>query len=388
MNNTDNDKKWRDKWLAEIDESTPPLADFVKNEPIPVVPKKKSALEGFLSLLSQRRIAATAAVCVMIVMIVAVTLVVRSISDDHTVPPAPQGTGTVLAVEINPAVLFATGTDGSVSSVVALNEDADTVMALDDFSTRVIGKPLNEAVTAYADMCARLGFINYSGDAVRISGITGDARLDGVRVALSEHFKTNGIFAVIDTGATSEQSFGDLYGIDISEKTLTEAVGSMTATYSERCASNKSMDELRAEYESEIIDGRLDKYIKEAIESQLDQLEGILPEFIVNKIRESITENLSGNRDAIIEVYKDLFDDEDAESKMDNLTSTPENLQEYNHKMNEYAKFRSGELEKENKAEYEATHEAIGNEAYDDFVQGIIDEYGSLGAYFESQKNK
>ncbi len=374
-----NKEPWQIAWEREIDAKTPALSEYVKNEPLPTVEKRRGGVAAFLAALSSRKLAAAAGVLAML--IITVTLVIFLRPDDPTVPTPPDFSNTVMAVEINPGVLMSTDKDGRVSSVVALNEDADTVMSLEEFSGEVIGKPMPEAIKAYTDLCARLGFISYSGDAVRLSG-TSEAELSDAANALSAYFKDSGIFAVVATQSKGEAELGAAYGID-TEGGLYSAVSQMQSYYTKRRDAGKELPELIDEYEADILE-YVEIYIKEEIEKRLSGLDGYYAQ-----IMEALLAELARNAEqlkAVIESLEGLLDENVLPDVLDDFVALPSSQEEYFLKLDEYIKFRSGELKSRFAEEYGAVREKIKDSDYEDYIEEIIASYGSLNSYFESQK--
>ncbi len=373
-----NEPNWQSEWLRELDEKELPLADYVRREPIPAFEKKHSKWQliwqRLAELIRNKRVMAGAGAFAMLIVTVCAVLLLRP-----TPPTVPQHQSTVIALEINPSVLMSTDKNGLVATAVALNEDADAVLSFDGFDEQVIGKPLPEAVKAYTDMCARLGFIDYSGDAVRISGL--DADISDIEAALSDYFKENGIFAVVDARQKGETEFSELYGISTATDGLYEAVGAMQSFYSDRCAEEKELDELLLDYRSNIL-SRVELYIKEEIEASSSTLGSALMEII-----DRLFDELAGNTAELVERIEQFTDDLDAISaELEGLSQLPESREEYFEKIKAYRDYRASELKRQNEAIYGASRESIDDASYEDYIKGIISEYGSLSEYFEEKE--
>ncbi len=379
MKKQNNAPQWQNAWLDELDKKTPPLAEYVKNEPIPKCEKNQSIWQRFLQRLSElmadNRVKASVGALAMLVLIISAVLVFR---------PAKTAdfSNTVVALEINPAVLMSTDKDGNVCQAVALNEDADAVLALDEFTGMVIGKPLPEALAAYTDMCARLGFISYTGDAVRLSSV--DTDISSAENALSGYFKENGILAVIDAQTKAEADFEKMYGINTGDGTLYDAVGSMERFYSVRCSEGKEFSELLEDYRNNILSA-VQLYIKEEIEAAIADISGQDP--MLAEILRGILDELIESTGELIEFIRYIEtstnDYDTISSALEGLASEPESSEEYFEKMSGYRKYRADELKAKHASKYSEHRNRIDDDYYEDYIESIIKEYGSLHEYYE-----
>ncbi len=378
MKRTDNGYDWQSAWLSELDEKTPPLAEYVKNEPLPKVEKGgrwQRIWDKAVSLMHNRRIMAGAGALAMLLVAVIAVVLLR---------PAPVAdySETVIALEINPAVLMSTDKDGNVTSLVALNADADAVLSLSEIESEVLGRPLDKAVTAYTDLCARLGFIDYSGDAVRLSSAGAD--VSGIERELTDYFKEHGIFAVVNSKSRSEAEFAGLYGIS-KEGDLYGAVSEMQSFYTDRYSEGKELSALQEKYKADVLEG-IKKYIKEEAEASIAEVDddGVVG-WIMAIIHAFLDEETGEELLATIQKLEELTGEEVdvISSTMENLAHIPESREEYLEKSREYRNYRAEELKRENEQAYSEARDRIKNSSYRSYIRRIEKKYGSLDAYFE-----
>ena len=177
----------------------------------------------------------------------------------------------VFALEINPGVSFVTNAEGEVLGVNALNADSDVVLSDKSTLDAIKGKPLTDAVVAYTDAAARLGYIDLNGSAgaVRVSG-SGDgekALLASAAESLRGYFKAKGAYVVVAEELIGVDEMSAVLGVSGAETTngLCEIMLGEAVSYGERIASGVSGDGLKAVHESYIVDSQLYGYIRTAL---------------------------------------------------------------------------------------------------------------------------
>lgn len=114
-------------------------------------------------------------------------------------------------MELNPKVAFVTE-KGVVSDSVALNEDADIVLNYDRLYEKLLGLPIDEAVTLFVDYSARLGFVDMDDVAtLRVSGGDGES-LATVANSLNDYFQKKGVYAVVAENVTDADGLASILG--------------------------------------------------------------------------------------------------------------------------------------------------------------------------------
>lgn len=232
------DKLWIEKWKSELDERIPELDGRVKSLPIPEsAPEARAAtpLEKIKALLSKTRVRAAIGALAMLAVIICVVI--------FAVPDA-DGTVEFITVEVNPCVMFICDGEGRITNIISENSDADVILSNDDFVRSVIGKSAEDALTEYIDTCSKLGYLDLSGDAIRLGGADG-VKLDGVRSALENYFKEKGIYIAVALKSYSDGETDELLA----------ASQSGTVLYSSRVADAADAEEMTEKYKEEILAG-------------------------------------------------------------------------------------------------------------------------------------
>lgn len=158
-------------------------------------------------------------------------------------------TGSVILMEINPAVHILTDENDRVVGVTSANRDGDLLLADSAFSRSLIGKTAGEAAVSVADRAFSMGFIRESGEnAVRLS-VAGDTKdyAEETETALTEslvaYFCEKGIWIPVLTRTAEAAEFGD--------GSLSETVAAMAAratTLTEDAAKHIAPEEIGEQY--------------------------------------------------------------------------------------------------------------------------------------------
>ena len=261
-------RSWKKRLNKEFDAMAPEMSNEVRNAPIITgreehKREEKSAYSGF----SSRKagfwsLAGVAAVLVVVFVSLAVAGVFGGAENDETY---------VFALEINPAVSFVTDKDGTVRAANSPNADADAVLSDESTLNAIKGKSLNEAVVAYTDTAARLGYIdlNTAAGAVRLSGSEEKEQklLSGAAEGLRGYFKNKGAYVAVVEEIVGVSGMGEILGVEGAKQT-SDLVGAMqdaAVAYGERLAAGVNADGLKNLYESYIVDSQLYDYLRNAL---------------------------------------------------------------------------------------------------------------------------
>lgn len=267
-------RSWKKRLNKEFDAMAPEMSDEVRNAPIITgreehAREEKPAYSGF----SSRKagfwsLAGVAAVLVVVFVSLALAGVFGGAENNETY---------VFALEINPGVSFVTNAEGEVLGVNALNADSDVVLSDKSTLDAIKGKPLTDAVVAYTDAAARLGYIDLNGSAgaVRVSG-SGDgekALLASAAESLRGYFKAKGAYVVVAEELIGVDEMSAVLGVSGAETTsgLCEIMLGEAVAYGERIASGVSGDGLKAVHESYIVDSQLYDYITTALTAHTEE---------------------------------------------------------------------------------------------------------------------
>ncbi len=450
-------KSWKKRWRDELDAMIPALDERVTSEPIPAPDRTvnvrfdETQIPWYKRLFSSpRRVASCLSAC-------AIGLIAVGASVLLFMPDAPIAAveAEVISVEVNPQAAFTVDKNGKVTSVVAVNEDADVILA-GERHLEMEGQPVEVAVKLFVDYTAQLGYLDLNTfDAVRVSSCTADGYLGEVGDALEGYFQSQGAYVAVAEEVMEMQAFCErikMRVVDTVEE-LKMSVERIPALTFEREADGKTDAEAETLYREnvplegmqeifrsavstgvnkigdfEVIDGLAtqivehkdnpgfllkdywsikDKEIPATMSELMTEMEikllayeakydmricdtldltaerlkcsvttlQTLTAYLVDTSLDFFAENVT----TIASVLESLGIDT---SRIEQLLALPKTVEEYLTKVNEYAKERFDSLREANKDAYRATREKLNQTDYASYINGIIDEYGSLIEYY------
>ena len=224
-------KNWKKHWKNELDAMLPEMREDVREEPI-VCAGYTENKQSFRSLLFAVP-SGIAIACVIMITVIAALL-----GGNH-------GAGgkdfivCAVTLEINPKVTFVTDKEGNVSSVIAMNGDADVIISDAERYASLEGEKLAEAVSVFTQYAVQSGFLNLdSPDAVRLSA-TGDCSDEWLKesvCAIEEYFNNKRISSVVIAEIVEIEKFCIRSGIDAlkSKDALSEWIKHTSSFYIER----------------------------------------------------------------------------------------------------------------------------------------------------------
>lgn len=277
-------KSWKKQLKEEFDRAAPALSDEVKNAPIPITytthARDESSLDGN-ALVKRIGIFGGSVLAVFLALSFLLAAIVNAF------PSSPDS--FVFTFEINPAVAFVTDKDGVVTSVGALNEDADVLLAEDERVEELKNIPLSQALVRYTDAAAQLGYLDLSstGDAVRLGyeKHTPKDLVDDARNGLQTYFRKNGIWAVVVENALSAKELCARAGFDGigSLNALSNSLQKLSVRFDERIASDADEQTIKSRYESGVLGSQVLELVREelldhvaSIQTSTDMLRDIL----------------------------------------------------------------------------------------------------------------
>ncbi len=459
--------KWMDDFKKEVKTSTDRMemrAD-VRRAPINSRNDVKDKKRSFVIPRWSMALGAVAACVVIVAIVLAVILPGSGI-----IPPSgPSGslspsTGTSLracVVETNPSVMFLADDDLTVTEVKRLNSDAEMLFS-DDNSVSLVGKSLEEALSDYAELLAKTGFIDVDSkdNAIRISGYGIESgSISSLKNSMLDTLSTHGIFSVVLAGEVDLSTLTELIGLSSDTDNVEKVVKDLIPSYDERIvdSSSENFEELLSRYETlayeevmteirlnadrlisqgvilselagynatilistdnPVLFGRYwdvkDKELPEggpcavavklmedklkefeekfgyAIESQaqLNELTEAYNEMKLEALTEALT-NLSiefvrANKELLTRLMKLAGCDTTA---FDALLDLPSDVDEYLEKtLDSYKKEFAARTEMYSEA-FSAERKEISSSDYEEYISDIVEEYGSLEAYWTAIK--
>ena len=160
--------------LNEMNKITPNMSDELKNHPINKREKKPHFKMG-----------------ISIGLVLATLIVITTILSINFL--APTNLNAYYIVEINPTIMIEVN-KGIVSEVKSGNNDGDALL----LDLNIEGKSLDKAMDDIALNALRQGYIEESGDAIRVSSIGGSSEgSDFIKNSLVSYFKESGYYVAV-----------------------------------------------------------------------------------------------------------------------------------------------------------------------------------------------
>ncbi|MBR2988415.1 MAG: hypothetical protein IKC64_01680 [Clostridia bacterium] len=375
-------KKWQKQWISEIDEKVKPLSKEVVDAPIMLSTNqqktKKANKRGIFGAITG-----------------AVALGLATVTCILLIPGAPSATPAyAFTLEINPKVAFSVNSEGKVTSVVALNEDADTVLANDSVINAIVGVDASDATQIFVDYAAKLGYLDLSIEgAIKLSS-TDENKLADIGSKVENYFKGKGSFCAVVKEQLSNEEMREKLGIEETvnnAKEIAEKVNDFTRSFQEREAQHKTPDEIEAMVKeklenSEIID-EIEQQFAVAIESvktfieqnpALSDLATQLDELVANF-----------SVDGLVELLKNPIIAQMFETAGFEIANVPQNAEEFKDFIEKIEERQFEKREEANRDHYE-NHERpeIDDEDYERHIQDIINEHGSLDNFWENRNGQ
>ena len=287
-------KSWEEKWLAELDEAVPPLREDVLLAEIPkrkvaqevknkkVVSSKSWFKETFELLYTRwmsmpKRWIAPLATGVAGVAIITGALV-AGLQPGPITPSQPiVATADVISVEINPQAIFRVDKNGNVTAVVALNDEADIVLA-DNRYMEMQDLPIEESMRIFVDYTAQLGFLNLDEPgAVRLSSCAENGYIDKATQGLETYFQSMGAYIAVAEETLQINEFCARVQMDIFEtvESLKMNVERIPALLLEREASGKTEEELAVMYRENVPMEEVKNLFLEGAQKGVDKMDAI-----------------------------------------------------------------------------------------------------------------
>ncbi len=291
--------------------------------------------------------------------------------------------GDFVAVEINPSVVFSLDKNGKVEKAVSLNGDADLILSNENAKSAIIGKSVNDALNAYVDYAAKLGYVNLLLDAVKVSG-TSEKTVDKAISSLENHLKKDGIYSAVVNGGHDGKNVAKLCGSKAELGEIAKKIKDMESFAFENEAKFLTFDAILEKYKKEIL---LMPEIKNYIVEVLCSEKSPLDERVKTQVRD-LAQNYPEEFLEKLEEWKKLAEaiaPSFAYSILD-FIDLPKNLNEYFEKVVKAIKYDFEKKLSVNMPKYNLPREEITTEAYEEFLKGIEETYGSVEKFWESKR--
>lgn len=429
-------KSWKNQWKKELDRVIPSLSEEVKNQQIVISSELTKNKPTFFERVKEwgltRKKRFLGGIAVSFACILALCFTLPSLFNTT-------GNDFAIVVEVNPKIVFCANEKGKVISVASLNGDADVILADKSRIDEMIGASIEEATQTFVDYTAKLGYLDFSvNSAIKISGLGNQEKLDGVQSVLEKYFcEKGGYFAVIKENLDKRQ-FCMLTGLDGSQSTkdVLSSAKSLETLYSTKAEDLKGLYEEVVSIEDEFDEIRASFNQLEQLIIEIDELNNQISEHEDNPLifvkdywtlkggnYNEISEELislcelmqeklnvykvkSGNEvNSLMELFEvkaklqglsDLINSDFAENLInglkefgfdmtivENLMEVPTTTAEYVKKISDYYTSRINRFSES----YNNERQQITFDGYQNYINGLIEEYGSLTNYWNELKN-
>ncbi|MBQ7913205.1 MAG: hypothetical protein IJ308_05665 [Clostridia bacterium] len=299
-------KNWKKRWQKELDNIVPAMNEELKNEPIPVaeevknrpIIREENALPWYKKLFSSpRRIAAFASACGVCVLTLGLSLVFGLQFQKGGDSGAGASMGAV-SVQINPEAVFSVDDKGRVSAVAAMNTDADVILSDSARIAAMQGKPVEEAVKAFVDYAARLGYLDLSArDAVRVTSCTSEDTTEIISNCLQSYFCEKGAYIVVVEESVGVTEFAEYIGLGAtaSVETLAENIQALTVPYFIRYAENQTDKRLEELYYEQVEKTEMEEVFGQILQRNFDKLQKYVADVQALAAQEERIRNHSDN---------------------------------------------------------------------------------------------
>lgn len=363
-----------------------PIRKVEKKTTFKIVPKKKIA--AIVSLVA----------CVL-VLVIAATIFLPPLFKNEV-----QNEYTCYVVDINPSVLVNVDKNGNVISVSAINDDANLVVMDDSVKN---SKNLKECMQNIINTCTKLGFIDASSNqnAVKISALAQNGALskkqaENASLIVEEYLKANGIFSVVLSENLTKEVLQEKINVDINNSNVLDALKDLKTFTYEKEEITKQFEEYKATMIRAILQDIKDSLIfinnnkddatkKEEVDAKIDHLKiyGLyvndssialyLMAFNSLNIEEiSSLEDISNSQLGYLAQYADI------------IFSSIDDKDSFVEKVVKSFKDKYAERLIEYKEIFENKREAISSKEYQEYLDNIIKQYGSIEAYYENVLKK
>ena len=380
-------KKWQKQWLDELDNRVKPLSSEVADAPIMLSTNEqkaktsKSTKRGIFGAITGAL--ALGLACVMCILLI---------------PGGASATPSyTFALEINPKAVFSVDTDGKITSAVALNEYADTILSNEIAFNAIIGANANDGAQIFVDYAAKLGYLDLSANgAIKLTS-TDENKVEEIGGKIENYFKGKGsLVAVVKDNATVEQMC-EVIGIDdivTDAKNIAQKVNDFKPLFGDRKVENKSNEEIEQFFDEKVTEFLQDEQtlatIKTAVENAVTAFKAVV-----------------GNNEMFAPIVADL-DALVADFTVENLLNTlknpqiadifksagikfaqvPQTEEEFKQFHKDMAREEFDKREQEHRDRYQDENRPpINDEDYENHIQDIIGEHGSLEEFWQNRNN-
>lgn len=439
---------WKKRWEKELDEKTPALRDDVKNAPIvyKTTPEKRARL-SFTEWIRVHKKRFISCIAGAVAAVVSLCLILPNFIHTET-----QRTGYAVAVEINPKAVFSVDKNGCVVSVASINADADVILSRDEALSALKGVAIEVATERFVDYAARLGYLDLNvPSAIRVSVCGNENASRNITSELQSYFMEKGAFTAVVSDFLEVDAFCARVEIPVAEdlEGITQELTALETLYSKRCEDWEtaykeivSVEKIAEDFSLQLKDrvdeiGEMASSLAEIVElnteivasARLDywtlQKMGALlgidpPEELMSEMESLLAvyeakygKRLDGLDDALvaasdIQTLIASLGDFTTDFLTQNITKVteiyetlglevpdgvqwcelPQSFEEYLTKTNGYFAEEFQTRKAEFEAAYDTQRGGISESAYEEYVAGLVAEYGSLSAYWENFENK
>jgi hypothetical protein len=149
-------------------------------------------------------------------------------------------------------VVFVLDSNNEVTDVSSINFDADVILSDENRVNKMVGKPVDQAVSVFVDYAINLGYIDEDGDTMTVTGV--DQLTTNIKNKLTEYFNEKQANVVVGENKTTLQDFSKFFG-EVEYNNLDEIVDKIKNTprlFADKNVGEKTLEELNNEYKNHV----------------------------------------------------------------------------------------------------------------------------------------
>lgn len=232
-------KSWKNQWKAELNKAIP--------DKCPVAPVKPTVKNngGAIAIPRKRMLVSSIAVALALMIGLGVFLGLFYGKNKNS--------SNLLALEINPKVVFALDGNNVVTDVSSINFDADVILSDEDRVDQMVGKPIEEAVNVFVDYAINLGYMDEDGDKMTVTGV--DQLTSKIKDKLTKYFNDKQANVIVTENKTTLKEFSKFFG-EIEYDKIDDIVNKIKDAprlFTDKNVGEKSLEELNIEYKNYVI---------------------------------------------------------------------------------------------------------------------------------------
>ncbi len=229
-------KSWKNQWKAELNNA---ISDKCSVAPVKPTVKNNG---GAIAIPRKRILISSIAVALALMIGLGVFL--------GLFYGRNKSSSNLLALEINPKVVFVLDSNNVVTEVSSINFDADVILSDEDRVDQMVGKPVEEAVNAFVDYAINLGYMDEDGDTMTVTGV--DELTTKIKDNLTKYLNDKQANVIVSENKTTLKEFSKFFGEDVYNNVddIVEKIKHTPRLFADKNVGEKTLEELNIEYKN------------------------------------------------------------------------------------------------------------------------------------------